>query len=180
MSSVLIIVISFGVIFFLQMLFLLSCYKKCPPDKVLVIYGKVSQDPNKRYIVKTSGAIFVWPNIQACDFLDASPRDLNIKGNALSKNNREVFFQSDLIFKISKKEEIAIHAAELFYKKTKSEISSIVLHKINNEIANHPSLDYQKKTNEMQNRFEKVITRSLNSIGMEIVTFKDLEYNLVN
>ena len=183
MSSAIILVIAFVAIIFIQMLFLISQYKRCPPDKVLVIHGRVSQNPNEKYIVKTSGALFVWPVIQECDYLDASPDDLNIKGNGLSKDNREVSFQSNLIFKISKKDEIAIHAAELFYKKNKSEINSIVLHKIineiRNEIANHPSEDYQMKTNETQKRFEEIISDTLNSIGMEVVAFKGLDYNLV-
>ena len=56
------------VILFSMALVVLSRYKKCPSDKIMVIYGKVGN--NKDGSARSAkcihgGAAFVWPVIQA-------------------------------------------------------------------------------------------------------------------
>ena len=52
-------------------------YKRCPSDKVLVIYGKISRGRSSRCI--HGGAAFVWPMIQDYQFLDLTPISIDIK-----------------------------------------------------------------------------------------------------
>ena len=54
------------------------CYKKCPSDKILVIYGGRSS----RCI--HGGAAFVWPMIQAYQFLDLTPIPMDIRMYGMS------------------------------------------------------------------------------------------------
>ena len=62
------------------------CYKRCPSDKILVIYGKTTGGRSSRCI--HGGAAFVWPMIQAYQFLDLTPIPIDIKlEGSLSKQN---------------------------------------------------------------------------------------------
>ena len=66
-------------------------YKKCPSDKVMVIYGAVGK--TKEGTARSSrcihgGAAFVWPFVQAYSFLDLTPISINVDlKNALSRQN---------------------------------------------------------------------------------------------
>ena len=53
-------------------------YKRCPSDKILVIYGKTTSRCIHR------GAAFVWPLIQNYQFLDLTPISMDIKLYGLS------------------------------------------------------------------------------------------------
>ena len=79
------------VILFSMALVVLSRYKKCPSDKIMVIYGKVGN--NKDGSARSAkcihgGAAFVWPVIQAREFLDLTPLSISVDlENALSRQN---------------------------------------------------------------------------------------------
>ena len=57
-------------------------YKRCPSDKILVIYGKISRGRSSRCI--HGGAAFVWPMIQDYQFLDLTPISIDIKLEGIS------------------------------------------------------------------------------------------------
>ena len=57
------------------------CYKRCPSDKILVIYGKTT-GRSSRCI--HGGAAFVWPLIQDYQFLDLTPIPIDIKLEGIS------------------------------------------------------------------------------------------------
>jgi flotillin len=71
------------------MLMLVTRYRRCPSNKVLVIYGKVSKGEAARCL--HGGGSFVWPLIQAYDYLDLEPIQIEVplKG-ALSAENIRV------------------------------------------------------------------------------------------
>lgn len=76
-----------GVCFlFSMLLFLASCYKRCPSNKILAIYGKVGDGQSVKCF--HGGGAFVWPLIQESQYLDLTPMTINIplKG-ALSLQN---------------------------------------------------------------------------------------------
>ena len=69
------------VIVFSLLLFLIKRYKKCPSDKVMVIYGKVGS--NKDGSTRSAkcihgGAAFIWPVIQSYEFLDLTPMSISV------------------------------------------------------------------------------------------------------
>ena len=57
-------------------------YKKCPSDKILVIYGKTTGGRFSRCI--HGGSAFVWPLIQDYQFLDLTPIPIDIKLEGIS------------------------------------------------------------------------------------------------
>lgn len=95
---------------FLMMLWFISRYKRCPSDKVLVIYGRTGQGSAKCI---HGGAAFVWPVIQDYEYLDLTPIsiDVDLKG-ALSKQNIRVDVPSQFTVGVSNKEGIMQNAAE--------------------------------------------------------------------
>ena len=89
----------------------LSRYKRCPSDKVLVIFGKVAKGQTAHCI--HGGAAFVWPVIQDYKMLDLTPIQIDIAlDNALSKQNIRVAVPSVFTIGISTKPEVMILAAE--------------------------------------------------------------------
>lgn len=72
-------------------MWLMSRYRRCPSDKVMVIYGKVGT--NKDGTARSArcihgGAAFVWPVIQDYRYLDLTPMSLSVDlKSALSRQN---------------------------------------------------------------------------------------------
>ena len=104
------------VIVFSLLLFLLKRYKKCPSDKVMVIYGKVGS--NKDGSTKSAecihgGAAFIWPVIQAYEFLDLTPLSISVDlENALSRQNIRINVPSRFTVGISTEPGVMQNAAE--------------------------------------------------------------------
>jgi flotillin len=71
------------------MLMLVTRYRRCPSNRVLVIYGKVTKGEAARCL--HGGGAFVWPLIQAYEYLDLEPIQIEVplKG-ALSAENIRV------------------------------------------------------------------------------------------
>ena len=55
---------------------IITRYKRCPSNKILVIYGKTGQARSARCVA--GGAAFVWPVIQSYEYLDLSPISIDI------------------------------------------------------------------------------------------------------
>jgi flotillin len=55
-------------------------YKRCPSDRILVIYGKVGKKDSESRTAKCihGGAAFIWPVIQDYEFLDLTPFSIEI------------------------------------------------------------------------------------------------------
>lgn len=87
MSPILIIVVA-AVVFFVTILALVSRYKRCPSDKILVIYGRTGGTSAKCI---HGGGAFIWPVIQDYAFLDLKPLSIEANlTNALSRQNIRV------------------------------------------------------------------------------------------
>ena len=105
-----------AVIVFSLLLFLIKRYKKCPSDKVMVIYGKVGS--NKDGSARSAkcihgGAAFVWPVIQSYEFLDLTPLSISVDlENALSRQNIRINVPSRFTVGISTEPGVMQNAAE--------------------------------------------------------------------
>lgn len=170
MSSI-IILAGFVFLFFIQVLIFLSRYKKCPPGKILVIYGKVSPDPEEHYLVITSGAAFVWPVIQDYSFLDTQLMEIQIH------TTRQNLVNVNFSCKISKSKELAIKAAENFHKEELSYIIKLVEDSVTDKIEH--SLKELSSSNlsssERKNKIEETIKASLNDLGIELIRVKNYD-----
>ncbi len=95
---------------------ILSRYKRCPSDKILVIYGKVgtgSDGTNRSAKCIHGGAAFIWPIVQAYEFLDLTPMSLSVDlRGALSRQNIRVDVPSRFTVGISTEVGVMQNAAE--------------------------------------------------------------------
>ncbi len=103
-------------ILFSLLLLLLTRYKKCPSDKIMVIYGQVGQNKdgtNRSAKCIHGGAAFVLPVIQAYEFLDLTPISISVDlKNALSRQNIRIDVPSRFTVGISTEPGIMQNAAE--------------------------------------------------------------------
>ena len=68
---------------------ILKRYRRCPSDKILVIYGKTGRNTSAKCI--HGGAAFIWPVFQNYAYLDLKPISIECNlTNALSKQNIRV------------------------------------------------------------------------------------------
>ena len=87
MSPVLIIAIA-SVVLFVTISALVARYKRCPSDKILVIYGRTGGSSAK---CVHGGGAFIWPVIQDFAYLDLKPISIEANlTNALSRQNIRV------------------------------------------------------------------------------------------
>jgi len=102
----------FGVLFiFLFLIVLIRRYKRCPSDKILVVYGKVGGGQSAKCI--HGGAAFILPVIQDYEFLDLTPISIEVNlVNALSKQNIRVNVPSRFTIGVSTEPGIMQNAAE--------------------------------------------------------------------
>ncbi len=95
---------------------ILSRYRKCPSDKILVVYGKVGNNKQGQTLSAKcihGGAAFIIPVIQAYQYMDLTPISINVDlKNALSKQNIRVDVPSRFTVGISTEAGVMQNAAE--------------------------------------------------------------------
>ncbi|MFL1012460.1 flotillin family protein [Flavisericum labens] len=102
----------FAVLFiFLFLIILVRRYKRCPSDRILVVYGKVGGGQSAKCI--HGGAAFIFPVIQDYEFLDLTPISIEVNlVNALSKQNIRVNVPSRFTIGVSTEPGVMQNAAE--------------------------------------------------------------------
>ena len=91
---------------------ILSRYRKCKSDEVLVVYGKTGGDKKSAKLYH-GGAAFVWPIIQGYEFLSMKPMQIECKlTGALSAQNIRVDVPTTITVAISTDPEVMQNAAE--------------------------------------------------------------------
>ena len=112
----LILIVVIVVLVFMCLLIFLTRYKKCPSDRIMVIYGKVGQNTdgtNRTSKCIHGGAAFVWPVIQAYQYLDLTPLSIQVDlKNALSRQNIRIDVPSIFTVGISTEQGVMQNAAE--------------------------------------------------------------------
>ncbi len=128
-TSVIVLLVVIAVLVFSMLLVVLARYRRCPSDKVMVIYGKVGT--NKDGTARSArcihgGAAFIWPVIQAYEYLDLTPISINVDlANALSHQNIRVDVPSRFTVGISVEPGIMQNAAERLLGLKLSEIQEL-------------------------------------------------------
>jgi len=92
-------------------IFFFSRYQKCPSDRILVVYGRTSGGVSARCL--HGGAAFIWPVIQAYEFLDLTPIPIDIPlEGAPTKQNIRINIPSTFTVGISTDPSVMSNAAE--------------------------------------------------------------------
>jgi flotillin len=104
-------IIAFVGLISITLLFLASRYKRCPSDKVLVVFGKVGDGQTARCI--HGGGALIWPLIQDYQYLSLTPMTINIDlKNALSRQNIRINVPSTFTVGVSTQAAVMNNAAE--------------------------------------------------------------------
>jgi len=103
-------IIAAAVVIFVTISALVSRYKRCPSDKILVVYGRTGGTSAKCI---HGGGAFIWPVIQDYAFLDLKPLSIEANlTNALSRQNIRVDVPCRFTIAISTETENMNTAAE--------------------------------------------------------------------
>ncbi len=159
------------------LLMFLTRYKKCPSDKIMVIYGKIGKNADgtsKSAKCIHGGAAFVIPVIQAHAFLDLTPISISVDlRNALSKQNIRVDVPSRFTVGISTETGIMQNAAERLLGLSLSEIQElakdIILGQLRLVIA---TMEIEEINND-RDKFLEAVSRNVESelkkIGLRLI-----------
>ncbi len=110
MEPAIILIAVAAVVLFITITALISRYKRCPSDKILVIYGRTG-GTSARCV--HGGGSFIWPVIQDYSFLDLKPLSIEANlTNALSRQNIRVDVPCRFTIAISTEPENMNTAAE--------------------------------------------------------------------
>lgn len=172
MEGILFIVAFVGFVIFLLVMFFISRYKRCPSDKILVVYGKTGGGASAKCYA--GGATFIWPIIQSYQFLDLTPLSIDVNlQDALSKQNIRVSVPAQFTVGISNKPNLMIAAAERLLALEREEISSlahdIIMGQMRLVIAN---MDIEELNTDRDKFVESVYTNvgdELHKIGLELI-----------
>lgn len=166
---ILLIIVAVGVIgTFLAMV---SRYRRCPSNKILVIYGKTSSGAAKCI---HGGAAFVWPLIQDYAYLDLEPFVVPIDlTNALSQENIRVTVPTTVTAAVSNTKGIMQNAAVrllgLSHKEIEDQAQDIILGQMRAVIA---TMQIEEINQDRQAFLEKVndaVSGELEKIGLSLI-----------
>jgi len=111
--QILIVVVIVALVLFVTFSAMAARYKRCPSDKILVVYGKTGGDDSASAKCIHGGAAFIWPLFQDYAFLDLKPISIEANlTNALSKQNIRIDVPCRFTVAISTEPESMNNAAE--------------------------------------------------------------------
>lgn len=160
-------------------IFIANRYKRCPSNKIIVVYGKTGGEKTAKCV--HGGGTFIIPLIQDYGVLSLEPMatDIDLKG-ALSKGNIRVAVPATFTFGVSTKPAIMINAAERLLGLTKEEViqqaSDIILGQLRLAIATLTIEEINQDREKFLEQINANVNPELNKIGLEIlnVNIKDI------
>jgi flotillin len=154
------------------LLFLASRYKRCPSDRILVVYGKVGRDQSSRCI--HGGGTFVWPLIQDYAYMSLTPMPISIPlQNALSMQNIRINVPSTFTVGISTDKAIMNNAAERLLRLQPREIEDMAKEIIFGQLRlTVASLTIEQINQDRESFLESIrknVEPELNKIGLYLI-----------
>ena len=113
------------VILLIALLWVSSRYKRCPSDRVLVIYGRIGGQGESARCLHGGGAL-IWPVIQGYAYMDLTPIPIEIKlQGALSQQNIRVNTPATFTVGVSTEPGVMQNAAERMLGLSLAEIENL-------------------------------------------------------
>lgn len=171
-SQLWLIVVSAAVaVIFVFLVAILSRYKRCPSDKILVIYGKVGKGSSRCI---HGGASFIWPVIQSFEYLSLRPIQIDVPlQNALSKQNIRVDVPSNFTVGISTRPEVMTAAAErllgLGTKEIETIAKEIIFGQLRLCVATMDIEDINADRDKFLDNISKNVEGELEKIGLRLI-----------
>ena len=149
-----------------------SRYKRCPSNRVLVIYGKTSGGVASRCV--HGGASFVWPLIQDCAWLSLEPMQIEIPlRGALSIENIRVNVPSVFTVAIGTSPDImqnaAIRLLGLDNEEIKQQAADIIFGQLRQVIASMKIEDINRDRDKFLENILQSLEPELKKIGLVLI-----------
>ena len=158
---------------------LVSRYKRCPSNKILVVYGKTGKGAARCI---HGGAAFVWPIFQSYDWLNLEPFVVPIElKSALSQENIRVSVPTTVTAAISTEEGIMQNAAVRLLGLTLGDIENqaqdIILGQMRAVIATMRIEEINRDRQAFMAKVNEAVSVELEKIGLAVinVNIKDIE-----
>jgi flotillin len=166
-------------IVFSMVMLLVRRYKRCPSNRILVIYGKVRAGRAARTL--HGGGAFVWPLIQAYEYLSLDPMQIEIPlQGALSIENIRVNVPSVFTVAIGTDEEAMTNAAIRLLgqdqRMVMKQAEDIILGQLRQVIASMRIEDINRDRDLFLNKVQTSLEPELKKIGLVLinVNIKDI------
>jgi flotillin len=158
------------VLFFLTML--VRQYRRCPSNRVLVVYGKVAGQRAAKCM--HGGGTFIVPLLQSYSYLNLEPMTIEIElTSALSKKNIRVNVPSTFTIGISTAPDIMNNAAErllgLGDKEVSHQARDIILGQMRLVIATLSIEEINQDREKFLDLVNKNVSTEINKIGLELI-----------
>ncbi len=174
MIETMILIGTIALLFFGTLIALASRYKRCPPDRILVIYGKTGGKSGRSARCFHGGGAFVWPIIQSYQFLDLTPSPIDIRlEGALSQQNIRVNTPSTFTVGVSTEPGIMDNAAERLLGLTLAEVQElakdIIFGQMRVVIATMPIEEINADRDKMIDNISKGVEVELKKVGLRLI-----------
>src|SRR5216684_5091520 len=161
-----------AVVFLSFVLLLVNRYKRCPSNRVLVIFGKVGGGNTARCI--HGGAAFVWPLMQDHAFLNLEPIQIEVPlKDALSMENIRVNVPSIFTVAIGTDPEImqnaAIRLLGLNAQQIKQQAQDIIFGQLRQVIASMRIEDINRDRESFLQNIQHSVEPELKKIGLVLI-----------
>ena len=175
----LILVLSMLVIMLGMIIFFFSRFKKCPADKILVIYGKTGKGRSSKCM--HGGAAFIWPVLQAYELLDLTPIRLEINAKHKLTDGSTIKPPVKCTVGISTDSGVMGNAAERLSGLGSEEITNlakdIIESSINHVVDRTESISNNSNKVAFNEAIEARVQKELSVIGLRVISF-DLRLQL--
>jgi flotillin len=165
-------IVLFPLFLFSTVFFLAKLYRRCPSNKIIVVYGRVGG--KKTVQCYHGGGTLVWPLIQGSAFLDLTPRNIHIplKG-ALSHQNIRVNVPSTFTVAIGITPDIMNNAAvrllDLDHKGIESMATEIIVGQLRLTVASLRIEEINQDRERFLESIKKNIEPELHKIGLTLL-----------
>jgi flotillin len=161
-----------AIVFFGFVLLVVKRYKRCPSNRILVIFGKVSAGQSARCL--HGGGAFVWPLIQDYAFLSLDPMQIEIPlRGALSAENIRVNVPSVFTVAIGTGAAVmqtaAIRLLGLDSRQVMKQAEDIILGQLRQVIASMTIEDINRNRDKFLDSVQSSLTPELEKIGLVLI-----------
>jgi len=152
-----------------------SRYKKCPSNKILVIYGKVSGGKSAKTL--HGGGAFIWPIIQSYQFMSLEPMWLKVDLNgALAANNIRVNVPSTFTVALDTDPAMMNTAAVRLLGITQADLeelaSEIILGSLRQVVAQMDIEEINKADETFERNIRELVGKELGTVGLHLITWR--------
>src|SRR5688572_18486020 len=164
--------IAAALIFLGFVILIVKRYKRCPSNKILVIFGKVASGQSARCL--HGGGAFVWPLIQDYAFLTLDPMQIEIPlRGALSAENIRVNVPSVFTVAVGTEHAVmqtaAIRLLGLDPRQVMKQAEDIILGQLRQVIASMTIEDINRNRDKFLDSVQNSLTPELEKIGLVLI-----------